>query len=322
MAITEIAPGRPEPSARPAAPGCLDEMEAARPRRPRRSGRVANARYVSGVPRLWNAGHPTVRPGLRGRPGDRGDPPPQHLGRGRPRGDPPRPPVRDLVEPDELRRGARRASTGRRRPARVGTDAHVTAVRASCCRWPSPTAEIVDGGAAAATRPGASRPPTRSTPSGPPSRVAERALAAAVAALRPGVTERQLTGVFMEAMASHGVTTPATQDVAWITSPERPWHRPGRDVPVAGRRPRGLRRRRRRRRLRRRGGPHLVGRRRPDAGGRRPVPPLGRAVGPTARRLPARCPGDRPARRLRAPPASRCPPCRWPAAWASASTIP
>jgi Xaa-Pro aminopeptidase len=48
--------------------------------------------------------------------------------------------------------------------------------------------------------------------------VAEAALAAAVAELRPGVSERELTGVFMDAMASRGVTTPATQDVVRITS--------------------------------------------------------------------------------------------------------
>jgi Xaa-Pro aminopeptidase len=32
------------------------------------------------------------------------------------------------------------------------------------------------------------------------------------------VRERDLTGVFMDAMATRGVTTPATQDVARITS--------------------------------------------------------------------------------------------------------
>jgi Xaa-Pro aminopeptidase len=48
--------------------------------------------------------------------------------------------------------------------------------------------------------------------------VADAALAAAVADLRPGATEHELTGVFMDAMASRGVTTPATQDVVRITS--------------------------------------------------------------------------------------------------------
>jgi Xaa-Pro aminopeptidase len=43
-------------------------------------------------------------------------------------------------------------------------------------------------------------------------------MAAAVAELRPGASERELTGVFMDAMASRGVTTPATQDVVRITT--------------------------------------------------------------------------------------------------------
>ena len=48
--------------------------------------------------------------------------------------------------------------------------------------------------------------------------IADRALAAAVGDLRPGVSERELAGAFMDAMASLGVTTPATQDVARITT--------------------------------------------------------------------------------------------------------
>ena len=47
--------------------------------------------------------------------------------------------------------------------------------------------------------------------------VTEAALAASVLALRPGVTSRHLTAVFMETMATKGVTTPATQRVAWIS---------------------------------------------------------------------------------------------------------
>jgi Xaa-Pro aminopeptidase len=62
--------------------------------------------------------------------------------------------------------------------------------------------------------------------------VAELSLAAALRALAPGVTERQLTGVFMEAMASQGVTTPSGQDVAWTTSRRHPWHRTSRDKPI------------------------------------------------------------------------------------------
>ncbi len=63
-------------------------------------------------------------------------------------------------------------------------------------------------------------------------RIAESALLAAEGALRAGVTERQLTGVFMSHMAEAGVTTPSTQDLAWITSRTRPWARTSRDAAV------------------------------------------------------------------------------------------
>ena len=63
-------------------------------------------------------------------------------------------------------------------------------------------------------------------------RVAEQSLAAAAEALVPGVTERQLTAVFMEAMAAAGVTTPSGQDVACITSRQGPWRRSDRDAPA------------------------------------------------------------------------------------------
>jgi Xaa-Pro aminopeptidase len=46
--------------------------------------------------------------------------------------------------------------------------------------------------------------------------ITEAALAAAVDALGPGVSERHLAAVFMEAMAARGVTTPATQRVASV----------------------------------------------------------------------------------------------------------
>jgi len=56
-------------------------------------------------------------------------------------------------------------------------------------------------------------------------RVAEHGLAAAVAALRPGRSERTLAAAMLEAMAAGGVSTPATQDAAWVTSREDPWRR-------------------------------------------------------------------------------------------------
>lgn len=63
--------------------------------------------------------------------------------------------------------------------------------------------------------------------------VAERALEAARAELAPGVTERTLTGALMEAMAAGGITTPATQDGAWITPKDHSWRRDSAEGQVA-----------------------------------------------------------------------------------------
>jgi Xaa-Pro aminopeptidase len=56
-------------------------------------------------------------------------------------------------------------------------------------------------------------------------RVAELGLAAAIAALQPGISEKTLAGVLLEAMAAGGVSTPSTQDAAWVTSRDHPWRR-------------------------------------------------------------------------------------------------
>ena len=58
-------------------------------------------------------------------------------------------------------------------------------------------------------------------------RVAEDSLAIAVGELRDGATEAALTGVMLEAQAAGGVSTPATQDGAWVTSRDHPWRRAG-----------------------------------------------------------------------------------------------
>jgi len=55
--------------------------------------------------------------------------------------------------------------------------------------------------------------------------VAEASLARAVAELRLGATAKELAGVLLEAAAAGGVTTPADQDAAVITSREHPWRR-------------------------------------------------------------------------------------------------
>jgi Xaa-Pro aminopeptidase len=62
--------------------------------------------------------------------------------------------------------------------------------------------------------------------------VAEAGLTATVDGLTAGVTERELTAVFMNAIASRGVTTPSTQNVAWITSRDNPWRRSGSSEPT------------------------------------------------------------------------------------------
>ncbi|OBH24887.1 Xaa-Pro aminopeptidase [Mycobacterium sp. E342] len=56
-------------------------------------------------------------------------------------------------------------------------------------------------------------------------RISERGLAAALAEFGPGVPERTLAAAMMEAMAAGGISTPATQDAAWVTSKEHPWRR-------------------------------------------------------------------------------------------------
>jgi crotonobetainyl-CoA:carnitine CoA-transferase CaiB-like acyl-CoA transferase len=60
-------------------------------------------------------------------------------------------------------------------------------------------------------------------------RVAEKALAAAVAELRPGISEKTLTGVLLEAMTAGGVSTPLIQDAVWVTSRDHPWRRASED---------------------------------------------------------------------------------------------
>ena len=46
-----------------------------------------------------------------------------------------------------------------------------------------------------------------------------------VAELLPGTTEKILAGALLQAEAAGGVSTPATQDAAWVTSKAHPWRR-------------------------------------------------------------------------------------------------
>jgi Xaa-Pro aminopeptidase len=106
---------------------------------------------------------------------------------------------------------------------RVGTDA-LSPVFAQLLPMAFPNAELVDGEPAmrAARRIKTSEEVVALRES---IRVAEAALAAAVAELRPGVSEQTLAGVLLEAMTAAGVSTPASQDAAWVTSREHPWRR-------------------------------------------------------------------------------------------------
>jgi Xaa-Pro dipeptidase len=191
-------------------------------------GRAANMRYVSGVPLLWNAGTRPFGPGCVA--------------------------VRATQEvyllstwdegvPDEIPHDHLYGITwnpmnlvtvlqgiaAEVEPGRVGTDA-MSPLFARLLPVAFPGAEIVDGGPALREarriKTGEEVDAVRAAIG-----VADVAMAAAVAELRPGVTGRELTGVFMDAMASQGVTTPATQDVVRITT-AGPARRRGTDDPV------------------------------------------------------------------------------------------
>jgi Xaa-Pro dipeptidase len=106
---------------------------------------------------------------------------------------------------------------------RVGTDA-LTPSFAKLLPMAFPNAELVDGEVAM-------RAARRIKTSDEVAvlrgalRVAEDSLAVAVGELRDGTTEQALTGALLEAEAAGGVSTPATQDGAWVTSREHPWRR-------------------------------------------------------------------------------------------------
>jgi Xaa-Pro dipeptidase len=190
-------------------------------------GRQANIRYVSGAPQLWIAGTRPFGPMcvvVR----SSGD---IYLNSTDDEGIP------DEIGHDHLYGLAWNPMTlidvlkkidGAESALRVGTDA-ITPTFATLLPDAFPNAEIVDAEPAmrAARR---IKTPDEIAAMGPALRVAECGLSAAEAQLRPGVSEQTLAGVMMEAMAAGGVSTPANQDAAWVTSPEHPWQRAGREV--------------------------------------------------------------------------------------------
>lgn len=181
-------------------------------------GREANARYVSGARRLWLAGTRAFAPGCvlvratgavhllsvtdDGVPGDIAF---DHLY-----------PI--TWNPANLL-ASLRAIPGAAAATRIGVDG-LTPLFDQLLRATFPTAELVDGEQAMRSarrlKDTAEISAIRAAAA-----VAESALTAAIDALRPGITERQLLGVFEQHMARHGATTPAQEGTFCVVPPRR-----------------------------------------------------------------------------------------------------
>ena len=189
-------------------------------------GRTANVRYVTGTPTLWTAGTSSFGPAcmLVRSTGS------IHLLSTWDEGIPEDIPRENLFgltwNPMNTIEVLRRVE-GTAGARRVGTDA-MSPTFAQVLPVAFPAAELVDGElamrAARRIKTAAELEVLRQAVT-----VAEASLARAVAELRPGVTEKELAGVLLEAAAAGGVTTPADQDAAVITSREHPWRRAGGD---------------------------------------------------------------------------------------------
>jgi Xaa-Pro aminopeptidase len=185
-------------------------------------GRQANIRYVTGAPQLWIAGTRPFGPMCvvvratgdiyLNSTADEGIP--EEIGHDHLYGLAWNPMT--LIDVLKKVDGAEAA-------LRVGTDA-ITPTFAALLPDAFPNAELVDAEPAmrAARR---TKTPDEIAAMDRALRVAEHGLAVASAELRPGVSDQTLAGVLLEAMAAGGVSTPATQDAAWITSREHPWRR-------------------------------------------------------------------------------------------------
>lgn len=178
-------------------------------------GREANARYIAGAQRLWTAGTRPFGPGcvvVRATGA-------MHLVSSWDEGIPDDIPHENLFgitwNPGNLFAwlGQIDSLAGARR---IGTDS-LTPRFAQILPKIFPGAELVDAEPAleAARR---IKTPEEIEAIRRAVAVAETALAETRRHLAAGVGPRQLTGVFMESMAQQGVTTPATQRVAWITN--------------------------------------------------------------------------------------------------------
>ncbi len=189
-------------------------------------GRTANVRYVTGAPTIWTAGTSSFGPAcmLVRSTGS------IHLMSTWDEGIPEDIPRENLFgltwNPMRTMEVLRRVE-GTADARRVGTDA-MSPTFAQILPVAFPAAELVDGEVAmqAARR---IKTDEELAVLREAVTVAEASLARAVAELRPGVTEKELAGVLLEAAAAGGATIPADQDAAVITSREHPWRRAGGD---------------------------------------------------------------------------------------------
>jgi Xaa-Pro dipeptidase len=189
-------------------------------------GRQANVRYVTGAPQLWVAGTRPFAPicvMMRGT----GE---IHLNSSWDEGMP------EEIDHDHLYGLAWNPMTlidvlknidGAGTARRVGTDA-LSPTFEQLLPIAFPNAELVDGEMAMRTA-RRIKTPDEITALRAAVQVAEKGLSAALSELAPGITEQTLTGAMLEAMAAGGVSTSATQDGAWITSPQHPWRQGPRD---------------------------------------------------------------------------------------------
>ncbi len=185
-------------------------------------GRQANVRYISGAPQLWVVGTRPFGPicTFVRATGE------IHLNSTWDEGIPEEIPHENLYgfawNPMTLV-DVLRGIKGSDSPWRIGTDA-LTPTFAKLLPMAFPNAELVDGEQAmrAARR---VKTPEEIVALRRALAVAEEGLAKGVAELVPGTTEKRLAGAILEAEAAGGVSTPATQDAAWVTSKDHPWRR-------------------------------------------------------------------------------------------------
>ena len=185
-------------------------------------GRQANVRYITGAPQLWIAGTRPYGPVCAvvratgeiflNSTADEGIP--EEIGRDH---------LYGLAWNPMTLIGVLKNIQGASGARRVGTDA-LSPTFAKLLPMAFPNAELVDGEIVMRTARRV-KTPDELAAMGAALRVAEAGVAAAVGELRPGLSEQTLAGAVLEAMAAGGVSTPATQDAAWVTSREHPWRR-------------------------------------------------------------------------------------------------